>query len=110
MVTANQLKMFEIIPKIFYNQYMGIFGHSFQTMQVFIFYGFSILKEYPAAIQSIVHMGLTSLSHTKYKTKLLSESDNCEGVLLLQSLIIQCGLSINNQIYQEIADIVCKKI
>ena len=28
-VTQNQLKMFEIIPKIFYNQYKAVFGHSF---------------------------------------------------------------------------------
>jgi len=38
-VTQNQLKMFEIIPKVFYNQYKAVFGHSFETMQTFIYYG-----------------------------------------------------------------------
>jgi hypothetical protein len=86
--------MFEIIPKIFYGHYKAVFGHSFETMQTFIYYGKDILKTAPAAINSIIHMGLTSIFSKEYKNRKLLESDNCEGALLIQSLIIACGFSI----------------
>ncbi len=71
-------------------------------MQTFIYYGKEILKTSPAAINSIIHMALTSISTKEYKGRTLLESDNCEGALLLQSLVAACGLAIDVKLYEEI--------
>jgi hypothetical protein len=35
--------LFQLIPSIFYGQYKGKFGHSFQAMQMLIYYGKNVL-------------------------------------------------------------------
>jgi hypothetical protein len=90
-VTLNQQKMFEIVPKIFYGQYECKFGQAFHTIQLFIYYGSQILKSSPRAIQVIVDMTLTSITQTEYKKKPVGEIENCEGTLILQSLVAKCG-------------------
>ena len=40
----------------------------------------------------------------------MSESDNCEGALLLQSLLIACGLVVDSRSYAEISNVVVKRL
>lgn len=61
-VTVNQQKMFEIIPRIFKNQYNCRFGQSFHAIQLFIYYGSDVLSQNYPAIESIVDMSLISIS------------------------------------------------
>lgn len=83
--------MFEIVPKIFYGQYCCRFGQAFHTIQLFIYYGSDVLRNSFNAIEAIVRMALTSITQTEYKKKPIGECENCEGVLILQSLIVKCG-------------------
>lgn len=69
--------MFEIIPKIFYNQYACRFGHSFHTLQLFIYYGSDVLNNNLAAVQAIIEMGLTSISTLEYHRRPMAENENC---------------------------------
>lgn len=68
------------------------------------------MKTAPAAINSIINMGLTSISSKEYKGRNLLESDNCEGALLLQSLVAACGLVIDVKMYEEIVEVVRKRL
>ena len=61
-ITNNQLIMFDIIPKLFYSTYHKNFGHSFETLQIFIYYGGEILKSNPAAVKAMIEMGITSMN------------------------------------------------
>ena len=54
--------MFEIIPKLFYTQYKRFFGHSFQTLQTFMLYGYNILANAPQAIDTIIDMAVCSMN------------------------------------------------
>jgi hypothetical protein len=54
--------MFEIIPRIFYNQYQCRFGHAFHTMQIFIYYGKETLAQSFPAIEAIINMCTTSMT------------------------------------------------
>jgi len=83
--------MFEIVPKIFYGQYYCRFGQAFHTIQLFIYYGSNVLRDSFNAVDAIVRMCLTSISHTEYKKKPIGECENCEGALILQSLVVKCG-------------------
>jgi len=53
-VTQSELVMFEIIPRLFYTQYERRFGHAFETLHIFIFYGSGILASAPQAISTII--------------------------------------------------------
>lgn len=64
--------MFEIVPKIFYGQYSCRFGQAFHTIQLFIYYGSDILRSSLAAVQAIIGMSLSSITHTEYDKKPLS--------------------------------------
>jgi hypothetical protein len=55
-------------------------------------------------------MGLTSISNREFNGRILMESDNCEGALLLQSLIAACGLSIEQKDYEEIVETIRKRL
>ncbi len=79
-------------------------------MQTFIYYGKEILKTSPAAIKSIINMGLTSIANKEFKGRTLMESDSCEGALLLQSLVAACGLVIDVNGYEEIVETVRKRL
>ena len=63
-MTVNQQKMFEIIPKIFYNQYFCRFGQAFHTIQLFIYYGSDILRMAFPAVKAIVEMAMTSITQS----------------------------------------------
>jgi hypothetical protein len=82
------LEMYHIIPLVFYKQYHGRFGHSFETLQLFIFYGKDILLAKRNILQEIIEMCLFSM-------KLPEDVDSCEGIFLLQSLILSLGNSLN---------------
>lgn len=60
-VTQNELIMFEIIPKLFYTQYKRLFGHSFETLHIFILYGSNILASAPQAMNVIIDMCICSM-------------------------------------------------
>ena len=90
-VTANQLKMMEILPRIFYGVYECRFGYSFRVIQLLIYYGSAILSTDLQAIYMLIEMSVTSISSTERNKKPMSESENCEGVLILQSLVTKCG-------------------
>lgn len=61
-VTLGQQQMFEIIPKVFFNQYHCIFGQAFTTVHSFIYYGANVLANAPQAIQAILNMSFASMS------------------------------------------------
>lgn len=46
--------MFDIIPKLFYSAYEKKFGQTFETLQIFMFYGKDILFTNIAAIKTII--------------------------------------------------------
>lgn len=46
--------MFDIIPKLYYSSYNKQFGHAFETLQIFIYYGGQILAGNPQAIKGII--------------------------------------------------------
>ena len=95
-VTQNQLVMFEIIPKLFYNQYDHMFAHSFETLQIFMFYGSNILGGAPQAMKMIIEMGINGMDTIKTKKRTKNEAENCEGVLILHSLMLSCGNSFSH--------------
>ena len=61
--------MFEYIPKIFYNKYEYTFGHAFNTLHIFMFYGKDILSSAPIAMKEILKMCKASMFATKIKDK-----------------------------------------
>ena len=61
-ITHNQLIMFDIIPKLFYSTYDKQFGHAFETLQIFIFYGGQILTSNLQAMKSIIEMTGASMN------------------------------------------------
>ena len=95
--------MFEIIPKIFYGQYECRFGHAFHTIQLFIEHGHQLLIDSPTALKSILEMSITSLSSLEYKKRILSESENAEGVLILHSLMLRCGAALTKEMLGAVA-------
>lgn len=109
-ITQNQLQMFDIIPKLFYSSYEKIFCHSFDTLQAFIFYGKDILSSTPKAMKTIIEMGITSMNMLEGKDIVYKEADNCEGVLVLQSLILSCGKSFDNEMWMVIMNSLSKRI
>ena len=60
-VTQNQLIMFDIIPKLFYNAYNRLFLESFETLQVFILYGSDLLAGAHQAMNIIIDMCIVSM-------------------------------------------------
>ncbi len=60
-------------------------------MQNFIFYGKQILSVSPEAVKTILEMAHIGYSSKKYKEKPIDECDNCQGVLVAQSLVLTCG-------------------
>lgn len=54
--------MFELIPKIFYNQDHCHFGQSFNTINIFIYYGANTLANAPKAIQAIIEMAVANMT------------------------------------------------
>ena len=65
--------MFEMIPKLFYGQYDKMFVHSFETLQIFMFYGSKILSSAPQAMQMIIDMGITSMETLEGKNRKRNE-------------------------------------
>lgn len=59
--------MFEIIPKLFYTQYEHRFGHAFETLHMFIYYGNVILASAPQAIKSIIDMAVCNMNTIEIK-------------------------------------------
>jgi hypothetical protein len=84
-ITANQLSLFECFSKIF-ERYGYTFGHMFETMSYFIFYGSDILKGSPNAVDYAVQICIKSVMLPE--SPKANEADQCQGALLLQSLII----------------------
>ena len=68
-ITQNQLIMFDIIPKLFYSSYHKQFGHAFETLQFFIFYGGQILAGNIQAIKTIIEMAVTSMTTLEGKIR-----------------------------------------
>lgn len=89
--------MFEIIPKVFYTQYHCTFGQAFTTIHSFIHYGATLLASAPQATQAIIEMSIASMTLKESGGRELSEVDNCEGVLVLQSLALACGSFITKE-------------
>lgn len=93
------LEMYKLIPLFFYKQYKGRFGHSFQALQLFIYYGSDLLCQSKALLREIMEMCFFSM-------KLNSDIDSCEGVYLLHSVILSTGKCLPEQtivfIFQQI--------
>lgn len=45
-ITGLVLALFRLIPNIFYGDYNGSFGHSFQVLQMLIYYGRDALGDH----------------------------------------------------------------
>lgn len=109
-VTQNQLNMFDIIPRLFYNQFDHMFIFSFETLQIFMFYGSNILSAAPQAMQTIIDMGVASMNTIQGKTRRHNEAENCEGVLIIQSLILSCGNSFTYEMWMGIIKAVTRRL
>lgn len=68
-----------------------------------MYYGSAILASAPQAIKAIIDMALYSMNTIKINDYSRTESENCEGVLVLQSLILSCGNSFSNENWIEVA-------
>lgn len=102
--------MFDIIPKLFYSSYNRQFGHSFETLQIFINYGGEILKNSPQAIRTIIEMSIASLTAVEEKGRRRTEADNCEGVILLHSLMLACGKTFDAEMWLVVATNLHKRL
>lgn len=109
-MTIAQQQMFDIIPKIFYGQYECRFGHAFHTIQLFILHGHQLLIDSPTALKSILEMSMASLSTIKYKNRILSESENAEGVLILHSLVLRCGAALTQEMLMAVINSVIRRL
>jgi hypothetical protein len=109
-ITQNQLQMFDIIPKLFYSTYHRQFGHSFETLQIFINYGGDILNNSPQAIRTIIEMAIGSFTAEEEKGRRRTEADNCEGVILLHSLMLACGKTFDAEMWMVVATSLHKRL
>ncbi len=60
-ITTAQLSLFECFAKIF-ERYHYTFGHMFETMSYFIFYGSGVLKGSPKAVEYAVGICLKAIT------------------------------------------------
>jgi hypothetical protein len=109
-VTNSELTMLEIIPNLFYSQYKHRFGHAFETLHVFILYGSNILAVAHEAIKAIIDMAICSMNTIIIDEEPRNEAENCEGVLLLQSLILSCGNAFSTENWVQIATALTKRL
>lgn len=61
-ITQAQLTLFECFSKIF-ERYHYTFGHMFETLSYFVFYGSEILKKSPNAVQYAVDICLKAITN-----------------------------------------------
>ena len=108
-ITNNQLLIFDIIPKLFYSSYHKKFEFSFEPLQLYIFYGHHIFSNTPQAIKTIIEMAIEGISTIDTKGVKYNEANHCEGVLLLQSLMVGCGKVFEMEVWKVIMNALIKR-
>lgn len=106
-----EIKLLETIPKSFYtdkNKY-SLLG-SFELIQNIIFLGSEILGANIPAMKTLVLLCIDSINTKTANEKPRSESDQCEGVLTLQSLLISCGRFFDLEMWNMVAKNIAQKI
>lgn len=106
-VSADQLAIFEKFPRLFEKNKFR-FLQLFECINLYLRYGAAAINSSQPAIKMLLEMSLKALF--VQSPKLVNESDNCEGALLLQNLILTCCNSFPREYWVSILDNMAKRL
>ena len=90
------------MPTIIYNN-QHLLHDAFEFIQLFIFYGAESLMSSPELIKNMILLGNNAMNEEKVNAK-ITEANSCEGVLILQSLMIACGRCFSDEMWMVITN------